>query len=232
MAAHAKIIELRALLAERFPDPPTAAPQRLTTGVAAVDAIFGGGLRQGAITELVGPRLSGGSAWLMAAALNGCRDRWTALVDGTDSFDPQPLGPGRWARLLWVRCRAVADALRATDLLLHDGNMAVVWLDLRMNRATELRAVPTATWYRLQRLVEQSAAASALVVAVPAPLVVSAHERLIVRRQTGPEALQALDGTPAETAASLLIERHERRAAAAATAAAAAGVGGGQRRSA
>jgi hypothetical protein len=58
------------------------------------------------------------------------------------------------AGLLWVRCSDAAQALKATDLLLRDGNMSLVVLDLHQNPATQLRKIPGTTWYRLQRIIE------------------------------------------------------------------------------
>ncbi len=65
MAARGKIIDLRKLLAERFPHTPAAAATRLVTGLSFLDQAIGGGLPKGAITELISPRISAGSASLI-----------------------------------------------------------------------------------------------------------------------------------------------------------------------
>src|SRR5215475_6526764 len=91
MAASAKIIDLRKLLAERFPRTLlTTAATRLVSGLRFLDESIGGGLPRGAITELISPRTSAGSASLIRALINGaCRDKYfLALIDGRDSFDP------------------------------------------------------------------------------------------------------------------------------------------------
>ena len=62
MPASDKIIHLRQLLAERFPQICAAPDERLPTGVPAMDAAIGGGLPKSAITELTSPNLSAGSA--------------------------------------------------------------------------------------------------------------------------------------------------------------------------
>ena len=156
VAADSKILNLRNLLAERFPQVPAAPQARLATGIAAFDEATGGGLPKGAITELTSPQVSAGSALLIYALLQTAHEerRFLALIDGRDSFDPQPLGNARLRHLLWVRCRKALDAVKAADLLLRDGNFPLVILDLVLNPAEELRKIPQTSWYRLQRLVE------------------------------------------------------------------------------
>lgn len=55
-----KIIDLRNLLAIRFPQAPMPVGTRLVTGLASFDQSIGGGLPKGAITELISPRGSAG----------------------------------------------------------------------------------------------------------------------------------------------------------------------------
>ena len=89
MAASAKIIDLRNLLAERFPHPSSETPGRLTTGLSCLEKPIGGGLPGGAITELISPGTSAGSASLIHALVHcAYRDNYfLALIDGRDSFD-------------------------------------------------------------------------------------------------------------------------------------------------
>ena len=153
------IIDLRNLLAERFPQPFASPSLRLATGLPAVDEATGGGLPKSAITELSSPQVSAGSALLLYALLQSAqRDgNFLALVDGRDSFDPSALGGlgnQRLRNLLWVRCTKALDAVKAADLLLRDGNFPLVVLDLVLNASDELRKIPQTSWYRLQRLVE------------------------------------------------------------------------------
>jgi hypothetical protein len=154
--AASKIIDLRNLLAERFPQPVTSPGLRLATGLPAIDEAIGGGLPKSAITELSSPQPSAGSALLLSALLQSAeRDGYfLALVDGRDSFDPQPLSNRRLRNLLWVRCTKALDAVKAADLLLRDGNFPLIVLDLVLNPSNELRKIPQTNWYRLQRLVE------------------------------------------------------------------------------
>ena len=168
MAASVKIIDLRNLLAERFPHPSSAAGSRLSTGLLCVEKPIGGGLPRGAITELIsparsathnvagGPGTSAGSASLIHALVHSAyrNNYFLALIDGRDSFDPCGLDNGWLRHLLWVRCSKASEAVKAADLLLRDGNFPLVIIDLVLNAPKELLKIPQTNWYRLQRLVE------------------------------------------------------------------------------
>ena len=158
MKANNKIVDLRNFLAERFPQTPAPAEARLRTELHALDQTIGGGLPQGAITELISPKPSAGSASLIHALLKSAqRNRYfIALIDGRDSFDPCTLDNSSLRHLLWVRCVKVLEAIKAADLLLRDGNFPLVIVDLVLNPPQELRKIPQTSWYRLQRLVESS----------------------------------------------------------------------------
>lgn len=161
MAANGKLVDLRKLLAERFPHPQLVTTARFRTGQALIDSVTGQGLPKGAITEISSPHLSAGSASLIAGLVRaaGASGYFVALIDGRDSFDPEPLGQASLRHLLWVRCHYAAEAVKAADLLLRDGNFPIVLLDLVLNRPNELRKIPQPNWYRLQRLVEPTSTA-------------------------------------------------------------------------
>jgi hypothetical protein len=152
--AAGSIIDLRRLLAERFPQTVAPGADQLLTGLPAIDLAIGG-LPKNAVTELSSPNLSAGSALLIHALLQNAHREgfFVALVDGRDSFDPQPAGHAL-RNLLWVRCHQASESVQAADLLLRDGNFALVILDLVLNASEELRKIPQTNWYRLQRLVE------------------------------------------------------------------------------
>ena len=156
MAASAKIIDLRNLLAERFPYPSSATASRLSTGLPCLEKPVRSGLPRGAITELISPGTSAGSASLIHALIHSAyRDNYfLALIDGRDSFDPCGLDNASLQHLLWVRCTKASEAVKAADLLLRDGNFPLVIVDLVLNAPRELRKIPQTNWYRLQRLVE------------------------------------------------------------------------------
>src|SRR6266446_4250846 len=150
------IVDLRNLLAERFPHVPAPAGRLLITGLSFLDRAIGGGFSQGGITEIISPHVSAGSASLICALLQAAQRNgyFLALIDGRDSFDPQPLGNACLRHLLWVRCTSAFEAIKAADLLLRDGNFRLVIVDLVLNAGEELRKIPQTSWYRLQRLVE------------------------------------------------------------------------------
>jgi hypothetical protein len=176
-----RIIDLRKLLAERFPQKWLRSTDRLVTGLSAFDAVLDGGLTKGAITELTSSPANAGSASLIGALLQrASRDRYfIGLIDGRDSFDPSASGGinGNALRhLLWVRCQRAAEAIQAADLLLRDGNFPLVILDLVLNPMEELRRIPQSNWYRLQRLVEPASAA--FLVFTPRSMISSAQWKL------------------------------------------------------
>jgi hypothetical protein len=154
MPASPTIIELRKVLAERFPQDPTLPSPSLSTGWPPLDAILGGGLPRGGITQLVVPNLSSGGMLVLQEIMQSLHQtsRHVVLIDGKDCFDPpvhQPL-------LLWIRCHNAFQALKATDLILRDGNLPFAILDLKQNPEIELRKIPGTTWYRFQRILEES----------------------------------------------------------------------------
>jgi hypothetical protein len=154
MPASLKMIELRKVLAERFPQEPASPSLCLPTGWAPLDAVLGGGLPRGGITQLAVPNLSSGGMLILQEVIQSLHQasRPVVLIDGKDCFDPplhQPL-------LLWIRCLNAFQALQATDLILRDGNLPVAILDLKQNPELELRKIPGTTWYRFQRILEES----------------------------------------------------------------------------
>ncbi|MEM9081354.1 MAG: hypothetical protein AAGC74_11755, partial [Verrucomicrobiota bacterium] len=93
-----------------------------------------------------------------------------ALVDGSDSFDPQSHHPHTLHRLLWVRCHSAADALKAADLLLRDGNLPLILLDLLLNPLPEFQRLPASTWHRLRALTEKTG--TTLLAFTPSPKII------------------------------------------------------------
>jgi hypothetical protein len=193
MAAGRTILDLRNLLAERFPQAPISAQGRVVTGLPALDEATGGGLPKGAITELTSPQLSAGSAALIHHLLQiACAERYfLALIDGRDSFDPQPLGNVCLRHLLWIRCTKTFDAVKAADLLLRDGNFPIVILDLVLNTAAELRKIPQTSWYRLQRLIEP--VPTAFLILTRRSIVSSAQWKLVLENNWKLSDLQTED---------------------------------------
>ena len=188
---------LRQQLAEKFPhamraDALDAGANLWRTGVAPVDEVTGGGLPRAALTEVVCASASCGGQLLLGSFLPAAGEQRgrVAWVDGHDSFDPQSWPPSLLAPLVWVRCRAAAEALQVTDILARDANLALVLLDLRDASDSELRRIPAPLWYRLQRAVETSE--HPLVVATPRALVPSARLRLVLAHSHGLGALSTV----------------------------------------
>lgn len=196
-AAREKLRELRGVLAERFPETSRTDGERLATGIERIDEALGGGFPKGAVSEVVSSVPSAGGQVLLAGLLRRAREEphYLALVDGSDGFDPQTLTPELLPYLLWVRCGKAAQALQAADLLVRDGNIPLVILDLRKNDPMELRRQTATIWFRLQRAVEKNG--SVLLVFSERPQVASAAVRLAL---TKPLTLDQLDEGDADGA--------------------------------
>lgn len=184
-SAAAKILELRSLLAERFPAPAAPPKQIYPTGQVQLDQVLGGGLQRGAITEIVRPGPGAGAGLLLHSIIaqvaeNGGR---VALIDGRDTFDPDDFENATLSRLLWIRCKSADIAVKAADWLWRDGNLPLSVLDLSLNPLAELRRIPTSTWHRLARAAEDRGLAC--LTFTPQALVASATARLeLVHRFT------------------------------------------------
>ena len=178
------------------------APEMVSSGVPAMDALTGG-LPRGCLTEVCGPASSGRTSVLVAAlaAATG-RDEVCALVDTSDAFDPLSAERVDFGRLLWVRCgknchaersrsfaqrssggveasllplgsvagvgiarsarndnletESIEQALRVTDLLLQSGGFGMVAIDFGDIPLPAVRRIPLTTWFRFQRVVENT----------------------------------------------------------------------------
>jgi hypothetical protein len=210
------VIQLRQLLAERFPGICTHAadwrPHRgnfKPTGLAQLDAALDGGLGKGALTEIVAERAGAGGTFLLCAILRRAVEegQLSAFVDGSDSLDVTQFEPEVMSRLLWVRCRGAAEAMKATDLILRDGNLPLVLLDLAGNPAAQFRDIPATTWYRLQRLIEQTS--TICVTLTPRVMVAPAQARIFLRSRFG---LDAMEREMEELVTELKLEAGEEKA--------------------
>jgi hypothetical protein len=198
MADTPNIVDLRRMLADRFPAahaPPRAlARDAIATGVPALDDILNGGLAKGDVSELVGEGNGSGTAQVMHAILAqaAAEGRFVALVDGADSFDVDAPARQALSRLLWVRCRNVDQALKAADLLLRDRNLPLVLLDLKLNPPAELRKIASSVWHRFGRIAEHNG--TSLLVITPWAMVGSVAVRVEARAGLGMEALSFTPG--------------------------------------
>ena len=190
------ILELRKRLREQFPDAhraPTAPPRdTIRTGAACLDDK---GIPRGTLTEIIGPAStpSSGGALLINSILDAAvtDQRTIILIDGRDSFDPASNGAELCRQLLWVRCHRAGEAIRSADLLLRDGNLPLVLMDLQLNTSRELKNVPGTTWFRLRNLAEDTSAA--LIALTPLQIITSAHQRFHLPSPKGQTLTQLQD---------------------------------------
>jgi hypothetical protein len=138
---------------------------RLPSGFTHLDALLGGGLPRGRISEVLGPLTSGKTSLLLvllAAATR--RGEVVACVDLADALSPASVAAAGadLQRVLWVRPPSVTDGLRCTELLLQAGGFGIVAFDFG---ATPVRPFRARVWPRLLHAAEHSH--TALVVLAP-----------------------------------------------------------------
>ncbi len=140
------------------------APEMVSSGIAAMDALTGG-LPRGCLTEICGPASSGRTTLLLAAlAAATRRGECCAVVDAGDALDPQSAAAAgvELERLLWVRCgesspqRCLEQLLLVADLLLESGGFGLIVLDLGDLPPQTARHIPLTTWFRFRRVVEHT----------------------------------------------------------------------------
>ena len=126
---------------------------------------------RGGITEILGAASTGRTAlaqWMIANASMG--GEVVAVVDADDTFDPdsaRKVGTDL-GKLLWVQCGHSLDiALRAADLVLHNGGFGLIVLDLGDVVPGSIQRVPLSYWYRFQRAVEHTTTTLLIVAAQP-----------------------------------------------------------------
>jgi len=166
------------------------------SGISALDQL---GIPRGAISEFAVPPPGAGCGMvisaLVAEAVFGGDP--LALIDPGDCFDVHALPRRRCSdRFLWVRCNQqapaavrergksqdkrrngrVPKALRIADLLLRDGNLPTVIVDLQPCQPHELQGIPNSTWFRLRNLAESSNVRCLFL--TPRPMVSSAALRI------------------------------------------------------
>ena len=199
--------ELRQMLADRFGSAPVRKSGGfMPTGLAAWDAE--GGLQKSVLTEVCGG--SGDGSLILGSVLETTARQGgtSALVDASGSLEVADWPAETLRRLLWVDCRNIKPALNATDLLLRDGNCPLVVLDLHGLDAKALRSIPSSTWHRFHRLLEQSA--SALLVLSPQPLVEGARMRIASQTDW---TLSALDQPRQQLREAMVLRIYKKGAA-------------------
>ncbi len=176
---------LREIIGEGVRRATQADRDTLGTGIDRFDRALEGGLSTGLLCEFVVPAPSSGGQTALLHLLEAARRerRYAALVDGSNSFDPQTAPEALLEHLLWVRCGAAEQALRVADVLLRDENLGMILLDLRGCDRWELRRTRSTIWYRLQRLAGKWAGAFA--VFTPQAMIPSAQVRVELAGRIG-----------------------------------------------
>lgn len=183
MSASAAIrLQVETALAKRVPAALTLkikqAPELLSTGIEQVDAVLGGGIPRGSITEFTGAASTGKTSFALssiaAITQTGAACAW---VDVSDALSPESAAAARivMKRLLWLRMspdrkKTVGDkpwsrleqALAATDLLLQAGGFAAIVLDMSDVRPQDATRIPLQHWYRFRLAAEQARTALVL----------------------------------------------------------------------
>ena len=156
-------LQMESALAGRVAAPFTYRDRKVvemvSAGIREIDSLTGG-LPRGSLTEICGPSCSGRTSLLISALASRTADAEAcAFIDGRDAFDPHSAAAAgvELGQLLWVRCRNIEQALRATDLLLQGGGFGLVALDLGDIPAETVRYVPLNVWFRFRRAVEDTA---------------------------------------------------------------------------
>jgi hypothetical protein len=213
-ASPSNVATLRALLATRFPEKTRKPTGAVATGVRSLDDALGGGLPTGRLTELVSATPGSGGQTIIAELLRNTRAarQRVALIDAANGFVAEDVPSDHLRHLVWVRAHGVTEAFAAADVLVRDGNYAVVILDLRGLAERVLLKTSTTVWHRLRHATEASRSAvlvqttTALVPAVPCRLVL--REALPLAQRRTPRA-QLADAIPiaVERARVALLEQ-------------------------
>lgn len=164
MAAKLAILQSRVetALAGRVIAPFTYRDRKVmdtvSAGIPEID-LMAGGFPRGGLTEICGAPCSGRTSLLISAlAERTAHEEACALVDARDTFDPHSAKAAgvHLEQLLWVRCRNLDQAFRATDLLIQGGGFGLIALDLSDIPSQTVRYVPLNTWFRFRRAVEDT----------------------------------------------------------------------------
>jgi hypothetical protein len=149
--------------------------ESLPTALPPIDALLGGGLARGKVTEIAGRGLRFSLVLAALAAATSIGEAAT-LIDVGDHFDPQ-IGEASGIdlrRLLWVRPKTMKQAATAAEMLATTGFQLVV-LDAGL---PPLRGrIPDAGWVRLARTAE--AHGTALLISAPYALTGTTSEAML-----------------------------------------------------
>ena len=180
-------LQVESSLAKRVPAALTLkikqAPELFSTGIGDVDAMLGGGIPRGSISEVAGTASTGKTSFALstiaAITQSGAACAW---VDVSDALSPESAAAANIVlkRLLWLRMSAerrlrvtdkpwsrLEQALKATDLLLQAGGFAAIVLDMSDVLPQHATRIPLSTWYRYRLSAEQARTAVLLLTQTP-----------------------------------------------------------------
>lgn len=187
LASAAIRLQVETTLAKRVPAAFTLkikqAPELFSTGIDDVDAMLGGGIPRGSISEIAGTFSTGKTSFALstiaAITQSGAACAW---VDVGDALSPESAAAADiiLKRLLWLRMSAdrrqkvtdkpwsrLEQALKATDLLLQAGGFAAIALDMSDVLPQHATRIPLSTWYRYRLAAEQARTALVLLTQIP-----------------------------------------------------------------
>lgn len=166
-----QIDQLRRQLREKFPEAhrPPLPPE--PSSPSSSPLVFA----SGHLSEIITPHHSSGASLVISEILKNTHNPPLALIDGRDSFDPASYGNTPCRHLIWIRCSRSEQALQAADLLLRDGNLPLIILDLHLVSSRELRRIPKTFWQRLKTQARDSG--SSMLGINPQALIPSPHRR-------------------------------------------------------
>ena len=175
-----KILQIRELLRDRFPEAHTSqsveGANALLSGIGVLDRleVAGGGMTE-AVSEVPGR----GACLLLGEVIReaGVQRRPVVLIDACDTFDPQSLPLSGCQSLLWIRCQSAQNAVKAADLLLRDGNLTLILMDLERCPLQDLRRIPASSWHRMRMLTEK--ASSLCLAFTPVKIIPRAATRIL-----------------------------------------------------
>jgi len=143
-------------MAAQFPAAMQAGFVRSSTCISEVVE-----LSPGKLVEVVSPERSVGVGLILLHLAQQAQGP-LAWVDAADGLDLASLPLELRQRVLWLRAPGVKDSLKAADMLLRDGNLQTVLLDLRLVPERQIHGLPSSIWHRLRMLAEKAHAAVAV----------------------------------------------------------------------
>jgi hypothetical protein len=170
---------LRQQLRQKFPQAHGLRAEPVVSR-AAEEPFVAESFPAGAISEVVAAGPGSGLMLLVAGLLGDTEEILPrpemVLVDGGDVFDPSSFSDEACSKLLWIRCTSAITMLKAVDLIVRDGNVPFVLLDVTGLLERDLAALPASSWWRLKQSAERGSCR--LVVLSRFPLVPCAGLRL------------------------------------------------------